>query len=277
MTGTATNAMTTNATAQRDLVYGPDPRHRFDLYHSSRPNGALVVAIHGGGWFQGDKSKQAALASRLADAGYLVAAPNYRFADGESGVNLYPAQVDDLLAVVDHLRADPALEFDRSRIGTIGGSSGGNLAFELAISLGLPGVSWSGLLDLAGFMARHGDASPHKVVIDESRPGAEIDQGGADPGYYKWLLFNLLGPGLDGLDVATPVSRVTDTTGPMLFANSMDELVPREEILIAASALMRVGVPSRTVLFEGTRHADGYINDVFDGTLRFLAHYLAAG
>ncbi|MDR1189173.1 MAG: alpha/beta hydrolase [Bifidobacteriaceae bacterium] len=276
MKETATTAAAGPTGVDRDLAYGPDPRHRLDLYHPARPNGALLIAIHGGGWFQGDKAKQAALATRLADAGYLVAAPNYRFADGDSGVNLYPAQVDDVLSAADWLRADSAFEFDRRRVGAIGGSSGGNLAFELAISLGVPGVSWSGLLDLAGFMARHGDATPHKVVMDDSRPGAEIDQGGADPGYYKWLLFNLLGPGLDGLDVATPIGRVTADTGPMLFANSMDELVPREEILTAASALMRVGVPSRTVLFEGRRHADAYIDDVFDDTLRFFAHYLGS-
>ncbi|MDR2377875.1 MAG: alpha/beta hydrolase [Bifidobacteriaceae bacterium] len=266
-----------SATAvERDLPYGSDPRHRLDIYHPANPNGALLLDIHGGGWFQGDKSKEAALATRLSDAGYLVAAPNYRFADGASGVNLYPAQVDDMLAAVAWLRNASTLAFDHDRIGAVGGSSGGNLAFELALSLGAPGASWSGLLDLAGFLARHGDAVPHKVVIDDSRPSAEIDQGGADPGYYKWLVFNLLGPDLDGLDVATPISRITGASGPMFFANSMDELVPPEEPLIAASALMRAGVPARAMLFEGSRHAGAYLDDVFIETLRFFDHYLDA-
>ncbi|MDR0591836.1 MAG: alpha/beta hydrolase [Bifidobacteriaceae bacterium] len=263
------------ARVERDLAYGPDPRQRLDLYHPARPNGALLIDIHGGGWFQGDKSKEAGLAGRLAGAGYLVAAPNYRFADGVSGANLYPAQVDDALAAVGWLKAARELDFDRGRIGGIGGSSGGNLAFELALSLGMPGASWSGLLDLAGFLARHGDAKPHKAVFDDSRPSAEIDQGGADPGYYKWLVFNLLGPDLDGLDVATPINRVTSHCGPMLFANSLDELVPPEEMLIAATALMRAGVPTRTVLLEGRRHATAYLEDVLADTLAFFAHYLA--
>jgi acetyl esterase/lipase len=257
-----------------DLAYGPDPRHRLDVYHPAEPNGALLVDIHGGGWFQGDKSKEEALAARFSDAGYLVAAPNYRFADGGAGANLYPAQVDDMLAAVNWLKGEAALAFDRSKIGAVGGSSGGNLAFELALSLGVPGVSWSGLLDLAGFMARHGDATPHKVAMDGSAPSARLDQGGADPGYYKWLVFNLLGPDLDGLDVATPIGRVTPAAGPMLFANSLNELVPPEEALIAATVMMRAGVPTRTILFEGQRHAAGYIDDVFEETLRFLGHYL---
>jgi acetyl esterase/lipase len=60
----------------------------------------------------------------------------------------------------------------------------------------------------------------------------------------------------------------------MFLANSMSELVPPEEIQIAATALMKAGVPVRTVLLEGSRHAEGYIEDVFDDSMRFLAHYL---
>jgi acetyl esterase/lipase len=264
---------TQTATVDRDLAYGPDPRNQLDVYYPHSPNGALLLAIHGGGWFQGDKAKQAPLAAAFSDAGYLVVAPNYRFADGAAGKNLYPAQVDDLLTAAEWLKGS-ALGFDRKRMGAIGASTGGNLAFELALSLGWPGASWSGLIDLAGFMARHGDAEPHKVVADESAPSAAIDQGGADPGYYKWLLFNLLGPGVAGLDVATPISRISRTTGPMFMANSMDELVPREEILIAGAALAYASVPSRLILLEGSRHGEAYMADVLTETLRFFEHYL---
>jgi acetyl esterase/lipase len=123
-------------------------------------------------------------------------------------------------------------------------------------------------------MARHGDAQPHQVMVDDAAPSSGIDQGGADPGYYKWLLFNLLGPRLDGLDQATPVRRVNGATGPTLFANSMDELVPREEPLVAAGALAAAGVPARVLLFEGARHATGYLEDALPETLRFFQHYL---
>jgi acetyl esterase/lipase len=276
MDATTTNASAAktaaaDTTVERDLIYGPDPRQRLDVYQPSQPNGALVLMVHGGGWWQGDKSKEEGVARRFAGAGYLVAVPNYRFADGGAGTGLYPAQADDVAAALDWTRRS-ALSFRRA--GAFGASSGGNLALELAISRSVPAASWSGLLDLAGFMARHGDAEPHRVVIDESAPSAAIDQGGADPGYYKWLLFNLLGPGLDRLDEATPIRRVGPTTGPVLMANSMDELVPREEPLIAAQALAAAGVPSRVLLFEGSRHATAFLADALPETLRFFAHYL---
>jgi hypothetical protein len=98
--------------------------------------------------------------------------------------------------------------------------------------------------------------------------------GGPDPGYYKWLLFNLLGPDLNGLDAATPTRRVTPACGPMLFANSLNELVPPEEPLIAASAMTRAGVPSRLIMLGGSRHAGAYTRDVLTETLRFFARYL---
>ncbi|MDR2252949.1 MAG: alpha/beta hydrolase [Bifidobacteriaceae bacterium] len=264
---------TTETSVDRDLVYGPDPRHRLDVYHPPQPNGAMILLIHGGGWWQGDKSKEADTAARLVARGYLTIVPNYRFADGAgpTGANLYPAQVEDVLAALDWAKTS-GLTFQRA--GALGGSSGGNLALEVAIARGLPAASWSGLLDLAGFMARHGDATPHQVAADDAAPGAAIDQGGADPGYYKWLLFNLLGPGLERLDEATPIRRIGASTGPALFANSLDELVPSEEPLRAATALARAGVGTRVLLFEGSRHADGYLEDALPETLRFFAHHL---
>jgi acetyl esterase/lipase len=261
------------ANVDRDLAYGPDPSQRADVYHPQAPNGALIVNIHGGGWWQGDKSKEEAISQRFAQAGFTVAAINYRLADGAAGVNLYPTQAEDVISAIDWLRSS-VLSFSRERVGAFGGSSGGNLALEAAIRAGVPAASWSGLLDLAGFMARHGDAEPHKVEIDPAAAGAAVDQGGADPGYYKWLLFNLLGPELDNLDAATPVGRIAPGTGPCLLANSLAELVPPEECLIAASALVKAGVAARVLTFEGARHATGYAADAFTETVCFFKHYL---
>ncbi|MDR1293467.1 MAG: alpha/beta hydrolase, partial [Bifidobacteriaceae bacterium] len=163
----------------RDLAYGPDPLHRLDLY---RPHGAVraaIVDIHGGGWWTGDKAHEVGLASALVRAGYLVAVPNYRLADGAARLNLYPTQVDDISSVLAWLYASD-IDFDRAHVATVGSSSGGNLAAEVAIRHGLPAVAWSGLFDLDGFVTDHPDTVPRRLDVDPQAGPTEIDQTGAN-------------------------------------------------------------------------------------------------
>ncbi|MDR3202105.1 MAG: alpha/beta hydrolase fold domain-containing protein [Bifidobacteriaceae bacterium] len=268
MTRSAATRITT------DIAYGAGPHRRLDVYEPAAANGAALVAVHGGGWWQGDKAKEAPLAQRLAGAGYLVAAPGYRFADGARGRNLYPAQAEDVVAAIGWLR-DSGFGFDRTRLGVIGASSGGNLAVEAAVRLGVPAASWSGLIDLEGFMAAHPDTEPRRALIDPGRPGAGIDQGGPDNRYYAWLVVNLLGGDMARAREATPIHRVGRATGPMFLANSLDELVPPTEATALQAALTAAGVPSRTALLAGSRHAEAYLDDVLAPTLDFFGAYLA--
>jgi acetyl esterase/lipase len=87
----------------------------------------LVVWIHGGGWWMGDKSPCKAAA--LAKSGYLVASINYRL----SGEAKFPAQIHDCKAAIRFLRAHhQQLRIDPERIGVWGESAGGHLAALLA-------------------------------------------------------------------------------------------------------------------------------------------------
>jgi acetyl esterase/lipase len=255
----------------KDLPYGPDPRHRLDLYRPNAKVAGVVVDIHGGGWWTGDKSSELALAGTLSEAGYLVAVPNYRLADGAARKNLYPAQVDDVGAVLGWLTGT-GLAPDPSRIGVVGTSSGGNLAVEMAVRHGVPAVSWSGLLDLDGFVARHPGVIPRRADVSGG-PGA-IDQGGPDDRYYMWLVRNLLGGDLKRAAEATPIHRVGPSTGPIYLANSLAELVPAGEPVALASALVGAGLPVEVAILPGSRHAEGYAADVTAPTLAFLARYL---
>lgn len=91
----------------------------------SIPRIPLVVVMHGGGWFSGDKWMVAMHSERLAESGIAVLNMNYRLAPK----NPFPAPVDDvrnaLLLVVD--RAD-RWRIDLTRIGLFGYSAGGHLA-----------------------------------------------------------------------------------------------------------------------------------------------------
>ncbi len=109
-----------------DLRYRPgSDRGLLDLY---LPDGAgpfpVVVAIHGGGWQQGDKEYMREYGEVLSAAGIAVAACNHRLTTTDP----HPAQQDDIFTVLEWIAANAAEHaLDPARIGITGSSSGGHL------------------------------------------------------------------------------------------------------------------------------------------------------
>jgi acetyl esterase/lipase len=70
------------ARLMRDLAYGPDPRHRMDVYLPARPAGAPVLfMVHGGAWRTGDKGLQRVVDNKVArwlPLGFVFVSVNYR-------------------------------------------------------------------------------------------------------------------------------------------------------------------------------------------------------
>ena len=70
------------AGGELDLAYGPEERHRLDLFHPSGGDrgGPVVLFIHGGYWQAFDKSSSSHLARGANGRGLTVAVPSYRLA-----------------------------------------------------------------------------------------------------------------------------------------------------------------------------------------------------
>ncbi len=260
-----------------DLDYGHPDGLGVDLYVPAQANGAAIVDVHGGGFFRGDKDKDADLGAAFAAAGYLVAIPNYRLAPAHR----FPAPVDDLLRLLDWLAASD-WAFDRRRVGAFGSSAGGNLAIELALRRGMPAVSWSGIIEIDDWLATHRELPSRR---SESLPGADaasatIDQSGRDDPFYKWFLLNYLGAvGSDAsADArardASVLHRVRVDAGPMLLVNSLDEFVPVGGVLRLQQALTTADVPSVAQFISGSRHAKGYLAEAMAETLLFFQRHL---
>lgn len=113
--------------AARDLAYGPDPRHRLDLYGTpgDRPKPVLLF-VHGGGFVQGDKGSDASWANAAvgrmaARRGWIGAVMNYRLAPDHA----WPAGSQDVAAAIGFL-IDHVAQYggDPSRIVAMGTSAG---------------------------------------------------------------------------------------------------------------------------------------------------------
>ncbi len=114
---------------------------KVDLYVPQVEDDALrpaVVLVFGGGWSTNDKSQQKGYGIKLAKAGFVCVAADYRW----SSEAIWPAQLDDVTAALTWLHHN-ATEYkvDPKRIGISGNSSGGHLALMAGFSETEPHVA----------------------------------------------------------------------------------------------------------------------------------------
>jgi len=110
-----------------DLAYGPDPRHRIDLFPATGSKN-LLVFIHGGYWRSLDKSFFTWLAAPWVAAGVSVALPNYRLCPAVRIEDI----VDDVLGATNWLFENAANHgATPERVVVSGHSAGGHLTGAL--------------------------------------------------------------------------------------------------------------------------------------------------
>lgn len=114
-----------------DVAYGQSgDRNRLDIYLPpiARDPQPVVVLVHGGGFRFGDEARRANLGEFL-EAGFAVAAINYRL----SNEAIWPAQLIDVTDAIRYLH-DNAASFgiDPARMAAFGQSAGGHLALSTA-------------------------------------------------------------------------------------------------------------------------------------------------
>jgi acetyl esterase/lipase len=253
----------------RDIPYASESdNQRLDLY---LPNGVapesgnpLVVAIHGGAFRWGDRTRELDALDALIEAGFAVASVGYRL----SGEAIFPAAVDDVREAVRFLRQESArLEVDPLRFAAWGRSAGGYLAAMLGV---LPDratgfdthsaisesarvqavVDWYGPSDFMAMDAQFRSAPPSD--------GSEVQwHDDADSPESRFL-----GGALEQMaplaQLASVIAQVRDSDSSTPFfvaAGDQDPLVPHQQSVALADALGSTGHPVVFTLIEGVGHA----------------------
>jgi acetyl esterase/lipase len=219
-----------------NLSYGPDPKHRLDVYvpnKTSEAAPALVVFWHGGRWRFGDKSDYRFVGAALAELGLVAVLPNYRHYPEVK----MPGFMDDA-ARAARWAAEHAFEHgaDPRRLYLMGHSAGAHMAALLTLD--------------QRYFASIAQRPPHVVGM--------IGLSGA----YDFLplreadVQDMFGPPQNYPD-SQPINFVRSDAPPMLLIHGLDDetVLPRNSRNLAA-ALDARGVPVTLKLYSKVAHAD---------------------
>lgn len=188
-----------------DVPYGPDPRHRMDVYLPEHAqNAPVIIMVHGGGWRFGDKSNPNVWQHKVAHwtaQGLIVITVNYRLLP-QAGPLEQANDVARALSYVQHKSAEWGAS--QQNMILMGHSAGGHLVALLSAKPTLAHMQgakpWLGsvVLDTAALDI------PKLMQISSSR--LYQDAFGQDPAYWEATSpLHLLSPG------APPVLLVCST------------------------------------------------------------------
>ena len=196
-------ALPSGARRIANLAYGADPAQRLDVYVPARPDGRVILMVHGGGWANGDKALPSVVDNKVAHwvaAGTIFISIDYRMLPGTDPLHQADDVADALAWSQRHARdwgGDPG-DFV-----LMGHSAGAHLAALVAadpLAAHARGVRpWRGTvaLDSAALDVEEIMSNPHLPLYDAAF--------GADPGYWR---------------AASPYARLTHAVAPMLLVCS---------------------------------------------------------
>ena len=132
----------TSAYFVKDVPYGPDARHRFDIFapkanYSSKSKTPLVIFIHGGGFSSGSKEKAYSRSNRkmiveLLDQGVAFASINYPLLGRSDKVGLIKSLRGAQRSVQFMKHHYDSFNIDPQKVIAIGSSAGASTALWLA-------------------------------------------------------------------------------------------------------------------------------------------------
>jgi acetyl esterase/lipase len=199
----ATVVLPPGARVLADLAFGPNPAQRLDVYVPARPNGDVIVMVHGGGWHTGDKALPSVVDNKVAhwvSRGTIFISIDYRMLP-EADPLTQAGDVDDALAWSQrHARAWGG---DAGRFVLMGHSAGAHLAALVAAD---PAAARSrGVLPWRGTVALDSAALDLQAIMRAPHLPLYDAAFGSDPAYWR---------------AASPLDQLTRGAAPMLLVCS---------------------------------------------------------
>lgn len=234
-----------------DVAYGPEPRHRLDLFlPSGRKGWATAIFIHGGSWTSGDKNLRVGgadvygnIGRYLAGQGIGVAVINYRL-QPQVG---WRDQVDDVARATAWVHRHIAAQGGRGdRLFLFGHSAGAQLAAFTGLNggalarAGVPGDTVRGVIAVSGAGLDLTDAGTYALGHRPEYYRGIIDPDQTNPAWQH-----------DG----SAISYIGKTSPPFLvMVGSLEEKAMQRQSRRLHEALTASGVPSTFLEGRGQSH-----------------------
>lgn len=214
----------TDGVDRSEHVYATDGAQelKLDLYQSKPKIAAqpVVITVHGGAWYRGNKDDLPAINRYLARQQYAVVSLNYRHAPKFPS----PAAVEDVFRAIEFLKTNAdQWQLDMTRIALLGRSAGGQIALSAAYARREPGIC--GVVGLyAPSDLVFGYAHPSRRGVLDSRKVLEDYLGGSPnekpEGYASASAINFA-------NNAPPTLLIHGLLDPIVWPNQSERLAAR--------------------------------------------------
>lgn len=239
-TTTESQNTTIEATQSLNVSYGNDSMQVYDIYLPENRNEdtKVIILVHGGAWTSGDKADMNPYKdlSQLELPDYAIVNINYRLAS--QGVSPFPMQLNDISAVINHLKANKNEYIISEDYAFVGVSAGAHLS-----------MLWSYDYDTENNINMVASIVGPTNLADPAytnNPQLQIDQ---------LMLFFGVTPTTTFLESYSPLHKVQSTAPPtVLFYGGMDPLIPNSQGVDLEARLTELSVIHQFTFYPNEGH-----------------------
>jgi len=224
----------------QNVAYGANSRNKIDIYLPEKRDTKtpVILLVHGGSWFEGDKSAFTDLAKYWREKGYAAATMNYRFTNTPEK-NIHPAQVNDIAKAIEFIASKSGeWKVSPDKFALMGASAGGHLSLLYTYKYD-SGNKVKAVISMAG-------PTDLSLIGSAGIPQMQVVQ---------WLIGSTIQANPSAYAEASPISHVTAGSKPtLMFHGKLDVVVPYQQAVDLKNRLAQFGATHKLVLYEDTGH-----------------------
>lgn len=239
-----------------NVSYGADYDQTFDIYlpENRSLDTKIMILVHGGGWSSGDKTDMNEFRDYMRTTFPNMGIVNINYRLSNENRSPYPTQLNDITAIINHLKTKKNYYVIGDDFGFIGVSAGAHLA-----------LLWSYAFDT------NNDIDMVCSVVGPTNFTDPAYLNSTDPRIKDLIAVFKENASIEFLEEISPYHQITVTAPPtILFNGGLDPLIPVTQGTDLRDKLDALGIPNEFTLYPTGGH--GWIGpDLLDTTIKLKA------